>query len=134
MSVNEEANKLKAQRQGAGTPAPVYDLEHSVPQDFDAPGRKILGPSASTYDMEGPYPTIAPTGKGSPARSSGAPAAPQQSTGADVRALWENYNKSGEAADFIRADKAMQEARKAGHTATEHLLADGSIRVCVQVA
>jgi hypothetical protein len=85
-----------------------------VPQDFDTWGRKILGPSASTSEMEGPYPTIAPTGKGSPARSSGAPAAPQQSTGADVRALWENYNKSGEAADFIRADKAMQEARKAG--------------------
>ena len=31
-------------------------------------------------------------------------------------------------------EKAKIEVRKAGHTATEHLLADGSIRVCVQVA
>ena len=38
---------------------------------------------------------------------------------------------------FLQAyavEKAKIEARKAGHTATEHLLADGSIRVCVQVA
>ena len=31
-------------------------------------------------------------------------------------------------------EKAKLEARKAGHSVTEHLLADGSIRVCVQVA
>lgn len=39
--------------------------------------------------------------------------------------------------EFVQAyavEKAKIEARKAGHTATEHLLADGSIRVCVQVA
>jgi hypothetical protein len=79
-------------------PAPVYDLEHSMPQ------------SASTFEMEGPYPTIAPTGKGT---SSGTPApapAAKQSTGADVRSLWEKYNQSGEAADFVRADRAMKEA------------------------
>ena len=38
---------------------------------------------------------------------------------------------------FLQAyavEKAKLEARKAGHSATEHLLADGSIRVCVQVA
>jgi hypothetical protein len=60
--------------------------------------------------MEGPYPTIAPTGKGT---SSGTPApapAAKQSTGADVRSLWEKYNQSGEAADFVRADRAMKEA------------------------
>ena len=37
---------------------------------------------------------------------------------------------------FLQAyavERAKQEARKAGHTASEHLLADGSIRVCVQV-
>ncbi len=39
--------------------------------------------------------------------------------------------------EFLQAyavEKAKIEARKAGHTATEQLLADGSIRVCVQVA
>ena len=39
--------------------------------------------------------------------------------------------------EFLQAyavEKAKIEARKAGHTATEHLLADGSIRVTVQVA
>lgn len=38
---------------------------------------------------------------------------------------------------FLQAyavEKAKIEARKAGHTASEQLLADGSIRVCVQVA
>jgi hypothetical protein len=114
MAMTEEVNKLKARRQGVNASAPVYDLEHSTPQPFDTWGRKILGPSASTSEMEGPYPTIAATGKG---RSSGtpapAPAAPQ-STGADIKALWAKYNESGNAADFVRADKAMQEARKSG--------------------
>ena len=38
---------------------------------------------------------------------------------------------------FLQAyavEKTKLEVRKAGHSATEHLLADGSIRVCVQVA
>ena len=38
---------------------------------------------------------------------------------------------------FLQAyavEKAKLEARKAGHSATEHLLVDGRIRVCVQVA
>ena len=39
--------------------------------------------------------------------------------------------------EFLQAyavEKAKIEALKAGHTATEQLLADGSIRVCVHVA
>ena len=39
--------------------------------------------------------------------------------------------------EFLQAyavERAKLEARKAGHTTTEHSLADGSIRVCVQVA
>lgn len=39
--------------------------------------------------------------------------------------------------EFLQAyavEKAKIEACKAGHTASEHLLADGSIRVCVQFA
>ncbi|KPK13945.1 MAG: hypothetical protein AMJ56_00400 [Anaerolineae bacterium SG8_19] len=112
-SINEEVNKLKAQRQAANTPAQTQ-APAVTPEDlFDM--RNAPAPvytPADLFDMRS-----APAGKGSPARSSGAPApapAAKQSTGADIRALWENYNKSGEAADFIRADKAMQEARKAG--------------------
>ncbi len=49
----------------------------------------------------------------------------------------ERWGKQVELDRFLQAyavEKAKIEARKAGHTATEHLLADGSIRVCVQVA
>jgi len=91
--------------------APVYDLEHSVPQDFDTWGRKIIGPSASTSEMEGPYPTTAPT-RETPTRP--APAASVPARDMTIAQLWDTYNKSGNASDFVRADRAMQEAMKAG--------------------
>ncbi len=47
---------------------------------------------------------------------------------------WGQQQKLDEFLQAYAVEKAKIEARKAGHTATEHLLADGSIRVCVQVA
>ncbi len=47
---------------------------------------------------------------------------------------WGQQQKLDEFPQAYAVEKAKIEARKAGHTATEHLLADGSIRVCVQVA
>ncbi len=49
----------------------------------------------------------------------------------------ERWGKQVELDRFLQAyavEKAKLEARKAGHSTTEQLLADGSIRVCVQVA
>jgi hypothetical protein len=86
--------------------APVYDLEHSVPQDFDTWGRKIVGPSASTSEMDAPA-------RGSSSRPApAAPATPARDM--TIAQLWDTYNKSGNASDFVRADRAMQEAMKAG--------------------
>jgi hypothetical protein len=86
--------------------APVYDLEHSVPQDFDTWGRKIVGPSASTSEMDAPA-------RGSSSRPApAAPATPARDM--TIAQLWDMYNKSGNASDFVRADRAMQEAMKAG--------------------
>ena len=47
---------------------------------------------------------------------------------------WGCQEKLDEFVQAYAVEKAMIEARKAGHTASEQLLADGSIRVCVQVA
>ena len=47
---------------------------------------------------------------------------------------WGRQEKLDEFLQAYAVEKAKIEARKAGHTATEQLLADGSIRVCVQVA
>lgn len=79
-------------------PAPAY-----TPADlFDMRGANTkytaTDPGRADYEL-----------RGRGAATASAPEA-KQSTGADVRALWETYNKSGEAADFIRADRAMKEA------------------------
>lgn len=47
---------------------------------------------------------------------------------------WGPQQKLNEFLQPYAVEKAKIEARKAGHTASEHLLADGSIRVCVQIA
>jgi hypothetical protein len=47
---------------------------------------------------------------------------------------WGRQEKLDEFLQAYAVEKAKIEARKAGHTASEHLLSDGSIRVCVQVA
>jgi len=47
------------------------------------------------------------------------------------------WGQQQELDQFLQAyavEKAKSEARKSGYTATEQTLADGSIRVCVQVA
>jgi len=47
------------------------------------------------------------------------------------------WGQQKELDQFLQAyavEKAKIEARKSGYTATEQTLADGSIRVCVQVA
>jgi hypothetical protein len=47
---------------------------------------------------------------------------------------WGSQQRLNEFLQAYAVEKAKIEVRKAGHTSTEHLLADGSIRVCVQVA
>jgi hypothetical protein len=110
--------------------APVYDLEHSVPQDFDTWGRKIVGPSAATNSMD--YPAnavlIAKKNAGDQSRSAPAPApAPAPAAnegilskifggdpykGMDSAALMKRANENpDDAAAFFRADKALRAER-----------------------
>ena len=55
----------------------------------------------------------------------------------DLDNYGEKWGRQQELDLFLQAyavEKAKLESRKAGHSVTEQLLADGSIRVCVQVA
>ena len=92
------------------TPPALYDIPDTPPTGgpVTPSGDSATAPKYSATDpgREDFNKLYASLGKGS---SSGSTPA-KQSTGPDIRALWEAYNKSGEAADFVRADRAMKEA------------------------
>jgi hypothetical protein len=107
---------------GANYPAakePVaYDMDAppAPRQNFDEFGHKIMGPSAATSSMDAPPDAVssamrvlrAPT---PPRRSE--PVQQTQAAAPSPQSLWEKYNETGNAADFVRADRAMMEAKKA---------------------
>jgi len=108
--------------------APVYDYdEHSVPQDFDTWGRKILGPSAATSSMDAPESAVGAAKK--IISSAQKPAATQQAAqasqpwysrfmpsdpyaGMSAAKLMERANANpDDAAAFFRADAALRKER-----------------------
>jgi hypothetical protein len=84
---------------------------------FNVPYTSQGGDYNDVFNVQ--YNPPAKTGSSSGRSQGSASSTEKQSTGPDVRALWEAYNKSGEAADFVRADRAakesgMYEGKKAG--------------------
>ena len=96
----------------------AYDMDAppTPRQNFDDWGHKIVGPSAATSSMDAPPDAVssamrvlrAPT---PPRRSE--PVRQTQAAAPSPQSLWEKYNETGNAADFVRADRAMMEAKKA---------------------
>jgi hypothetical protein len=52
--------------------------------------------------------------RSAPSRSAPARSAPAKPSGPNIAALWEEYNKTQNPGDFVRADRAMQEAIREG--------------------
>jgi len=59
-------------------------------------------------------PPAASPARSAPGRSAPARSAPSQPTGPNIAALWEDYNRTQNPGDFVRADRAMMEAIKSG--------------------
>jgi hypothetical protein len=109
----------------AANEAPVYDLEHSVPQDFDTWGRKIVGPSAATNSMDYPAKAVLIAKKNAGDQSRSAPAAAPAADegilskifggdpykGMSSAKLMEQANRGDDAAAFFRADAALRRER-----------------------
>jgi hypothetical protein len=59
-------------------------------------------------------PPAASPARSAPTRSAPSRSAPSQPAGPNIAALWEDYNRTQNPGDFVRADRAMMEAMKSG--------------------